>query len=131
MLRAYSSQQMSQSKTNQRLLLARVAAVLIPMVAAGFVYKSFDGINPAFMIVAAVVLTLLALLFLRGSKRIQPEFDHVARARNLLAAIDRGGTPSNPAIINDIARGFGLEVSSKAPMQETIERIRQAVDRAS
>jgi len=57
--------------------------------------------------------------------------DHLSKARDLLEAIDRGGTPSNPAIINEIARGFGLEVSARAPVEHTIERIRQAVKRAS
>ena len=52
------------------------------------------------------------------------------RARELLAAIDAGGIPLNPAIVNRIARGLGLEVSPAAPMDETVERIRQAVVRA-
>ncbi len=51
------------------------------------------------------------------------------RARDLVAAIDAGGLPLNPARVNDIARQLGLEVSSKAPMQETIARIRLALDR--
>ena len=51
------------------------------------------------------------------------------RARDLVAAIDAGGLPLNPARVNDIARQLGLEVSSKAPMNETIERIRLALDR--
>jgi hypothetical protein len=51
------------------------------------------------------------------------------RARDLVAAIDAGGLPLNPARVNDIARQLGLEVSSKAPMMQTIERIRQALNR--
>lgn len=51
------------------------------------------------------------------------------RAKDLIAAIDAGGLPLNPARINDIARQLGLEVSNKASMPETIERIRQAVRR--
>ena len=51
------------------------------------------------------------------------------RARDLVAAIDAGGLPLNPARVNDIARQLGLEVSSKAPMTQTIERIRQALNR--
>ena len=51
------------------------------------------------------------------------------RAKNLVAAIDAGGLPLNPARVNDIARQLGLDVSSKARMPETIERIRQALDR--
>jgi len=51
------------------------------------------------------------------------------RARELISAIDAGGLPLNPARVNDIARQLGLEVSAKASMPETIERIRQAVHR--
>jgi hypothetical protein len=47
----------------------------------------------------------------------------------LIAAIDAGGLPLNPARVNDIARQLGLEVSSKAPMPLTVERIRQALAR--
>ncbi|MBK9441528.1 MAG: hypothetical protein IPN53_09515 [Comamonadaceae bacterium] len=46
------------------------------------------------------------------------------RALDLLAAIDAGGVPLNPARVNDIARQLGLEVSTKAPMADTIARIR-------
>lgn len=51
------------------------------------------------------------------------------RATQLLAAIDAGGIPLNPAIVNRIARGLGLEVSMAAPMDETVGRIREAVAR--
>lgn len=51
------------------------------------------------------------------------------RAKDLIAAIDAGGLPLNPARVNDIARQLGLEVSIKAPMPETIERIRKALSR--
>ncbi len=51
------------------------------------------------------------------------------RAKDLVAAIDAGGLPLNPARVNDIARQLGLEVSNKAPMFETIERIRMALTR--
>lgn len=50
-------------------------------------------------------------------------------AKALVAAIDAGGLPLNPARVNDIARQLGLEVSSKAPMHETIARIRLALER--
>lgn len=53
-----------------------------------------------------------------------------ARARQLIAAIERGGVPLNPARINAIARDLGLEVSRHAPAEETIQRIRQALARA-
>ena len=52
------------------------------------------------------------------------------RAKDLIAAIDAGGLPLNPARVNDIARQLGLEVSTRAPMAETIERIRQALRRS-
>ncbi len=57
--------------------------------------------------------------------------DELERARQLIAAIDRGGVPLNPARVNAIARDLGLEVSRKARVEDTIERIRLAVARAS
>jgi hypothetical protein len=51
------------------------------------------------------------------------------RARQLIAAIDAGGLPLNAAIVNDIARALGLDVSSRANLQDTIARIRAAVQR--
>jgi hypothetical protein len=64
--------------------------------------------------------------YLPGTKPPSPE----QRARDLVAAIDAGGLPLNPARVNDIARQLGLEVSTRAPMPETIERIRQALQRS-
>jgi len=75
------------------------------------------------------VLSKRTLLWLKArlgkSKPPSPE----QRARDLIAAIDAGGLPLNPARVNDIARQLGLEVSNKAPMAHTIERIRQAIQR--
>lgn len=51
------------------------------------------------------------------------------RALDLLKAIDAGGLPLNPARVNDIARQLGLEVSPKAPMVDTIARIRACTQR--
>jgi hypothetical protein len=51
------------------------------------------------------------------------------QAQALIAAIDRGGLPLNPARINHIARSLGLDVSPRAPMEQTVERIRQALAR--
>jgi hypothetical protein len=51
------------------------------------------------------------------------------RARALIKAIDAGGLPLNAARVNDIARRLGLEVSTRAPMDETIARIRRALKR--
>ena len=51
------------------------------------------------------------------------------RAHDLIRAVDAGGLPLNAAIVNDIARQLGLEVSNKARMEETIARIRGALGR--
>ncbi len=61
-----------------------------------------------------------------GSAALPPE---IAQAKALIAAVDRGGVPLNPAKINAIARALGLEVSRKAPVEETIARIRAALER--
>jgi hypothetical protein len=50
------------------------------------------------------------------------------RARDLIAAIDAGGLPLNPFIVNDIARQMGLDVAANAPMSGTISRIRRALE---
>lgn len=52
--------------------------------------------------------------------------DH-QRAAELIAAIDAGGLPLNPARVNEIARRLGLEVSRHAHMEDTIARIRAAL----
>lgn len=52
-----------------------------------------------------------------------------AQAQALIAAIDAGGMPLNPARVNQIARSLGLEVSPRAPMADTIARIRAALQR--
>lgn len=54
----------------------------------------------------------------------------VQRARELIAAVDAGGVPLHPGKVNQIARSLGLDVSSKAPVEDTIERVRQALQRA-
>jgi hypothetical protein len=63
---------------------------------------------------------------LLGVRRQVPERE---RALDLLKAIDAGGLPLNPARVNDIARSLGLEVSAKAPVAQTIERIRACTQR--
>jgi len=50
------------------------------------------------------------------------------RALDLIAAIDAGGMPLNPARVNQIARDLGLEVSKRARPEDTIARIRAALD---
>jgi len=52
-----------------------------------------------------------------------------AQAKSLIDAIDAGGIPLNPARINEIARRMGLEVSTKAPVEQTIARIRACINR--
>ncbi|MFT3859465.1 MAG: hypothetical protein QM742_18855 [Aquabacterium sp.] len=61
-----------------------------------------------------------------GSRDWPPE---VRQAHALIAAVDAGGVPLNPAKVNQIGRALGLEVSTRAPVEQTIERIRQALQR--
>jgi hypothetical protein len=53
----------------------------------------------------------------------------IRRAKQLISAIDAGGIPLDPARIIRIAEDLGLEVSKKAQMEDTIERIRMAINR--
>jgi hypothetical protein len=55
------------------------------------------------------------------------EAEEIRIARELIAAIDAGGIPLNPQRVNVVARGLGLEVSRRAPVEETIRRIRAAL----
>lgn len=55
----------------------------------------------------------------------------IEQARILIGAIDRGGIPLNPARVNHIARNLGLEVSTRAPVEQTIARIRACVQRSA
>ena len=48
----------------------------------------------------------------------------------LIQAVERGGIPLNPARVNAIARDLGLEVSSRAPVEQTIARIRACLERS-
>jgi hypothetical protein len=66
------------------------------------------------------------LRLLRPLDGLPPE---IRKARELIAAIDAGGLPLSPLRINAIARNLGLDVSRKAPVEETIQRIRAAVHR--
>jgi hypothetical protein len=70
----------------------------------------------------------LRRLFKRSPDADQPLSD-TERARQLIAAIDRGGVPLDKAIINRIAESFGLEVPITARTEDTIERIRAALKR--
>ncbi|MEN9628032.1 MAG: hypothetical protein RJA10_1259 [Pseudomonadota bacterium] len=60
----------------------------------------------------------------------EPVSDH-QRAVDLIAAIDAGGLPLNPARVNDIARRLGLEVSRHARLEDTVARIRAALQRSA
>ena len=53
----------------------------------------------------------------------------IEQAQQLIRAIDRGGIPLYPGRVNAIARNLGLEVSSRAPVEHTVERIRAWLQR--
>lgn len=55
----------------------------------------------------------------------------IEQAQTLIQAVDRGGIPLNPARVNHIARNLGLEVSTRASVDQTIARIRACVQRAA
>lgn len=67
-------------------------------------------------------------LFKRSPAATGPLSD-IARARQLIAAIDAGGIPLDKTIITRVAESFGLEVSRTARTDETIMRIRAALKR--
>lgn len=60
----------------------------------------------------------------------RPRSTERQQARSLVDAVDAGGLPLNPARVNQIARQLGLEVSTRAPVEQTIERIRAALARS-
>jgi len=49
-------------------------------------------------------------------------------AQDLIRAIDAGGVPLNAVRINQIARQVGLEVSTRASVEHTIDRVRSALE---
>lgn len=55
----------------------------------------------------------------------------IQTAKDLLSAIDEGGIPLNTTKLNNVARDIGLDVSKSAKPEETIGRIRSAVERAA
>jgi len=61
----------------------------------------------------------------------RPALSDIEQARMLIQAVDRGGIPLNPARVNHIARSLGLEVSTRAPVDQPIARIRACVQRAA
>lgn len=64
-----------------------------------------------------------------GAAQPQAQGAERAQAQALIAAIDAGGLPLNPARVNQIARALGLEVSAHARMEDTVARIRAALQR--
>ncbi|MDD2684622.1 MAG: hypothetical protein PHY62_00510 [Gallionella sp.] len=66
------------------------------------------------------------LALLKPQDNMPPE---IRRAKQLIAAIDAGGVPLDPSIIRKIAQSLGLEVTKKARMEDTIHRIRVAIER--
>jgi hypothetical protein len=60
-----------------------------------------------------------------------PPLTERQQAQALVDAVDAGGLPLNPARVNQIARQLGLEVSTRAPVEETIKRIRAALARST
>lgn len=53
------------------------------------------------------------------------------RAQELIAAVDRGGIPLNPMIVNRIGRSMGITVLANDPMNLTIEKIRSQLKKIS
>lgn len=70
--------------------------------------------------------TSLRRWFARRFGKVDPDR---RRAIELIRAVDAGGLPLDPARVNAIGRGLGLEVSARAPVGQTIDRIRQALQR--
>ncbi|KAF0162909.1 MAG: hypothetical protein FD157_3575 [Rhodocyclaceae bacterium] len=70
---------------------------------------------------------LKTLTSIFGRRRTLPP--ELQAGKDVVAAIDAGGVPLNPVRINQIARNLGLEVAASAPVEQTIERLRAAVER--
>ncbi|MCM2289679.1 MAG: hypothetical protein NDI67_11685 [Sulfuritalea sp.] len=67
---------------------------------------------------------------LRAWLRRKPKLPRELQAgREVIDAIDSGGLPLDPGRINRIARELGLDVAANAPVEQTIERLRAAVER--
>ena len=71
------------------------------------------------------------LNWLRRQLSKRQDLSDIEQAQILIQAIDRGGIPLNPARVNHIARNLGLEVSTRAPVDQTIARIRACVQRTA
>ena len=55
----------------------------------------------------------------------------IKAAEDLIEAVDKGGIPLSPGKVNKIAEDLGLEVSTKAKPEDTVQRIRKAVKRVA
>lgn len=67
---------------------------------------------------------------LKAWLRRKPQLPRELQAgKEVVDAIDAGGLPLDATRINRIARELGLEVSPQAPVEETVVRLRAAVER--
>jgi hypothetical protein len=67
---------------------------------------------------------------LKSWLRRRPKLPRELQAgKAVIEAIDSGGLPLDPARINRIARDLGLEVTPQAPLEDTVARLRAAVER--
>jgi hypothetical protein len=73
-------------------------------------------------------LSTLLARYLGGTRPQRKPIPVEQRANDLIAAIDAGGVPLNPFIVNDIARQLGLEVAPESRMKDTIAGIRKVLE---
>lgn len=66
----------------------------------------------------------LRRLLSQRTQTLAPIAPERERAQALIAAVDAGGIPLNPAKVNQIAGNLGLAVSREEPVDATIARIR-------
>jgi hypothetical protein len=67
---------------------------------------------------------------LKAWLRRKPKLPRELQAgKDVIEAVDSGGLPLDAARINRIARDLGLEVSPQAPLEDTVARLRAAVER--
>ena len=67
---------------------------------------------------------------LKAWLRRKPQLPRELQAgKEVVDAIDAGGLPLDATRINRIARELGLEVSPQAPPEQTVARLRAAVER--
>jgi hypothetical protein len=73
-------------------------------------------------------LKTLLTRYLGGQAPKPKPTDPAQLAKDLISAIDAGGLPLNPFIVNDIGPQLGLEVAPDAPMLDTTARIRKLIE---